>query len=144
MRVENAGCALELKIHFKNRWMIVSPIESDGRSQVEIFMDDVSSNFQSNISGLMVMMERHSKHGCETFNTEQCHYVDQSEKIYEYIKGRLRFFWFEDEDRVIVCTHGIVKKSQKTPKREIDKALRVKTAYLLSKSSRSLQFIDEA
>ncbi|GFM73770.1 hypothetical protein PSCICL_47620 [Pseudomonas cichorii] len=118
-------------------------MEADGRSQVEKFMDEVGAGFEANLNGLLIMMERHSKLGSDAFNTAQCHYVDQGEKIYEYIKGRLRIFWFEDDDKIIVCTHGIVKKSQKTPGREIQKAIRVKRTYSQSKILNSLQFIEE-
>lgn len=106
-------------------------------------MDELSPSFEANLNGLLIMMERHSKLGSAAFNTAQCHYVDQGEKIYEYIKGRLRFFWFEDDDKIIVCTHGIVKKSQKTPRREIQRAIRIKEAYADSKAKNSLTFIEE-
>nr|WP_256736599.1 type II toxin-antitoxin system RelE/ParE family toxin [Pseudomonas gingeri] len=132
-----------MKILFANRWQIASPMESNGLSQVELFMEEVGSGFESNLNGLLIMMERHSKQGPETFNTAQCHYVDQDEKIYEYIKGRLRLFWFEDDDKIVVCTHGIVKKSQKTPRREIQRAIRVKRTYSESKSLNSLRFLSE-
>ncbi len=89
------------------------------------------------------MLERHSRQGPEAFNTAQVHYVDQKEKIYEYIKGRLRLFWFEDGDRVVICTHGIVKKSQKTPKREIDRAIRIKRSYEESKALNLLRLLKE-
>lgn len=134
---------MQLKILYAHRWQIVSPMEPDGRSQVEVFMDEVGPAFAANLSGLLGMMERHSRYGSEAFNTEQCHYVDQNEKIYEYIKGRLRFFWFEDGDRVVVCTHGIIKKSQKTPKREIAKAIRVKNSYKKHRDSGSVTLIEE-
>lgn len=118
-------------------------MEQDGRSQVEIFMDELGPSFEANLNGLLIMMERHSKLGADAFNTAQCHYVDQGERIYEYIKGRLRLFWFEDDDKIVVCTHGIVKKDQKTPRREIQRAVRVKKAYAQSKSLKGLQFIEE-
>jgi len=134
---------MKLKILYAHRWQIVSPMEPDGRSQVEVFMDEVGGGFSANLSGLLGMMERHSKFGAESFNTEQCHYVDQKEKIYEYIKGRLRFFWFEDGERIIVCTHGIIKKTQKTPKREISKAIRIKELYKERKDSGDITLIEE-
>lgn len=134
---------MDVRILFDHRWRVVSPVEPDGRSQVEIFIDELSSSFGANAEGLLIMLERHSKHGPESFNTAQVHYVDQKEKIYEYIKGRLRLFWFEDEDRVVICTHGIVKKTQKTPRREIDKAVRVKRAYEASKARDLLRILSE-
>ena len=40
-----------------------------------------------------------------------------------------RIFCFFDKGRLIVLTNGFQKKSQKTPKKEIDKALKIKKEY---------------
>jgi phage-related protein len=137
------GDLLDVKILFDHRWQIASPAEADGQSQVEIFVDGLAASFSSSAEGLLIMLERHSRQGPDAFNTAQVHYVDQKEKIYEYIKGRLRLFWFEDGDRVVICTHGIIKKTQKTPKREIDRAIRVKRAYEDSKARNLLKLLKE-
>ena len=42
---------------------------------------------------------------------------------------RLFSFWDTDLRTVVVATHGIMKKTQKTPNKEIDKALRLKKEY---------------
>lgn len=43
--------------------------------------------------------------------------------------NRLRIFCFFDEGKLIVLAHGIQKKTQKTPKKEIEKALKIKKEY---------------
>ncbi len=43
---------------------------------------------------------------------------------------RLFAFWNKQQDTVVICTHGILKKTQKTPKREIDKAEQIRMKYL--------------
>ena len=40
-----------------------------------------------------------------------------------------RIFCFFDKGRLVVITNGFQKKTQKTPKQEIEKALKIKTAY---------------
>lgn len=40
-----------------------------------------------------------------------------------------RIFCFFDEGRLIILANGFQKKSQKTPKSEIEKALRIKKEY---------------
>lgn len=40
-----------------------------------------------------------------------------------------RIFAFFDEGNLVVLGNGFQKKSQKTPKQEIDKALKIKTEY---------------
>ena len=43
---------------------------------------------------------------------------------------RLLAFWDPNLKSLIICTHGFVKKTQKTPKSEIDKALEIRKKYL--------------
>jgi phage-related protein len=43
---------------------------------------------------------------------------------------RLFAFWDKRENTFVVCTHGILKKTQKTPKKEIEKAERIRKQYL--------------
>jgi phage-related protein len=51
---------------------------------------------------------------------------------------RLYAFWDGEGEEVtlIVCTHGLVKKTQKTPPKEIEKAERLKRLYFEAKSSK--------
>ena len=42
---------------------------------------------------------------------------------------RLLSFWDTRSETLIVATHGIVKKTQKTPKKEIDKAEAIRKEY---------------
>jgi phage-related protein len=53
--------------------------------------------------------------------------------LYNKIAYRLFAFWDETEKSMIVATHGIVKKTNKTPKKEIEKAKQLRIEYLKSK-----------
>ena len=44
-----------------------------------------------------------------------------------------RIFCFFDVDNLVVIGHGFKKKTQKTPKQQIEKAERIKTEYYESK-----------
>lgn len=44
-----------------------------------------------------------------------------------------RVFCFFDEGKLVVLANGFQKKTQKTPKKEIDKALKIKTEYYENK-----------
>jgi phage-related protein len=43
---------------------------------------------------------------------------------------RLFVFWHKQQNAFVVCTHGILKKTQKTPQKEIDKAEQIRKQYL--------------
>ena len=46
---------------------------------------------------------------------------------------RLLSFFDTDEQALIITTHGFIKKTQKTPKREIDRANSIRTDYFNQK-----------
>lgn len=47
---------------------------------------------------------------------------------------RLFAFWDKDEETLVIATHGIIKKTQKTPAKEIAKAESIKKEYFKNKS----------
>jgi phage-related protein len=49
---------------------------------------------------------------------------------YDKQQIRLLAFWDPNLKSLIVCTHGFIKKTQKTPKSEIKKALEFRKKYL--------------
>src|SRR6188768_3078294 len=53
----------------------------------------------------------------------------------KYFKSQIRLFAFWDpfEKALVVCTHGRYKKSQKTPQHEIDKAEKLRLAFIQMK-----------
>lgn len=66
--------------------------------------------------------------------------------IYEFRKTprrgpALRVLWFYDEGRIVVCTHGFWKTTQRTPAAEIEKAKRLRKDYLHAKRTNSLRIV---
>ncbi|MGM9736631.1 MAG: type II toxin-antitoxin system RelE/ParE family toxin [Candidatus Cryptobacteroides sp.] len=55
----------------------------------------------------------------------------------EYAGNIFRVFFIFDEGNIVVLFNGFNKKSQKTPKNEIQKALRIKEDYYADKQSRN-------
>ena len=78
------------------------------------------------------------------FNIEKCMfgYIDnelfkklENSNIWEFrtlyngISYRLFCFWDTNKNSLVIATHGIIKKTQKTPKKEIDKAENIRREY---------------
>jgi len=86
-----------------------------------------------------------SRLGPSVLNVERSHYVDKKNDIYEFVAGRMRLLWFQSpvEQRVIICSHLFMKKTQKTPLREVTKALKVKEDYLTAFQKGQLEVIEE-
>lgn len=53
--------------------------------------------------------------------------------LYKGIQYRLLAFWDTDAETLIIATHGFVKKTQKTLRKEINKAEAVRILYFNSK-----------
>ena len=49
--------------------------------------------------------------------------------MYRGMAYRLFAFWDTESETLVVATHGFVKKSQKTPQKEIEKAEKIRTQY---------------
>ena len=73
------------------------------------------------IEGLQRIPETYLKH------------LENTEGLYEiriqFGRDIFRIFCFFDKEKLIVLANGFQKKSQKTPKKEIEKALKIKEAY---------------
>lgn len=53
--------------------------------------------------------------------------------LYQGMAYRLFAFWDKDEETLVVATHGLIKKTQKTPKNEIEKAEALRTEWFNNK-----------
>lgn len=105
------------------------------------FLEAQASRIPGTVAGMLVLIENVSKGplGPKELGGDLCHPIDKKNGIYEFIKGQIRVLWFEDEGKVIVCTHAFLKKSPKTPKTEIEKARSIKTRYQNAKAQGRLK-----
>ena len=53
--------------------------------------------------------------------------------LYQKRAYRLFAFWDNEMETFVVATHGILKKTQKTPKKEIEKAEAIRSLYFNAK-----------
>src|SRR4051794_26688530 len=73
-------------------------------------------------------------------NVEVSHKI--AGEIWELIAGRLRVLWFYDEGRLVICSHGFLKRTRKTPVAEVDRARAAYEAYRAAKRSKTLKVED--
>lgn len=58
-------------------------------------------------------------------------------------QGRVRVLWFFDKGRIIVCSHGFIKSSKKTPEREKLMARRALATYHTAQGGNALVFLED-
>lgn len=56
-----------------------------------------------------------------------------SRTLYNGNAYRLFSFWDTEEDTLVIATHGMIKKSQRTPLKEIEKAEAKRKEYFMNK-----------
>ena len=72
-------------------------------------------------------------------NKEKCRALVNTDGLIEFKTGDgVRIVWFWDKNHMMICSHGFIKKQQKTPKREISIAKKNKAEYEIAKKSGAL------
>ena len=124
----------------------VTAFASDRKGKIECplhtFLAECVDNKQYHGSavGLYKLIEMFSASGSEALTTDQSHYVDQDNKIYQLKKGDLRVLYFYASDKsIVICSHGFLKSTTKADKKEVKKAIRLRDEYL---SSGELEFVE--
>ena len=59
------------------------------------------------------------------------------------IHGSLRVLFAHNGNHLILCTSGFVKKSQKTPKREIQRAERILAEFRNARDQNLLEWVED-
>ena len=89
--------------------------------------DKVKSKITYNIGKSMYYIDKELFKKLE--NTE----IWEFRTLYNKQAYRLFAFWDTEENKLVIATHGIIKKTQKTRKKEIEKAEAIRIEYFNSK-----------
>ena len=74
-------------------------------------------------------------------NVKICHQIE--DEIWQIELGRIRILWFYDEGRVIVLSHGFIKKTPRTPEAEKSIARAALKLYREAKAKRKLRILED-
>lgn len=70
-------------------------------------------------------------------------YLEGTDSLYEVRvlthKSNIRIFSFFDEGNLIILINGFIKKTDKTPKNELELGIKLKEEYFLKKSQRKMK-----
>jgi len=92
------------------------------------FLEKLEKESNSDEEKILNLIERTANHGPPS-NEQQCKHLEDG--IYEFkARNGARVLWFYDKGKIIICTHGFVKKKQKTPREEIKRAKTIRNKYL--------------
>lgn len=111
-----------------------------GESPLLDQLEDEAGGRRADVSGMVVLFERAAVAGPRALPRTLVHEV--GEGIWEFVKGKLRVLFFEVDGRLVVCSHAFRKKTQQTPSKERDKAIRLRERYEAAQSDGTLEFIE--
>lgn len=123
----------QLPLH--GTYRLYATCDARGTPELLDFLESLGANMQKDRARMLALLEQVAETGPPR-NVEQSHKLEGD--IWEFIQGRLRVCWFFDEGKVVVCTHGFVKKSQKTPAAEIRRAEARRKAYFQARAADTL------
>lgn len=99
------------------------------QDELDAYQDDPKHH--AHVVGLEAVWDRIPFNGPRQLGANFYHLVDEENGIYEFIKGRLRVLCFEAGGAVCVCSSIFLKKSQKTPRSDVRKAIALKGRFLI-------------
>lgn len=105
---------------------------SSGDKECELLaaFDRLEANEEASGDRLLNLFDQVAADGLSALNSHQFHLVDQEHGIYEFIAGRLRVLFFKGASgQMVICTHLFMKKGQKTPDEEKNRAVKLKKRH---------------
>jgi hypothetical protein len=125
------------------KWTIVAPLDAQGRCEVLDALAELGNDpkTRATAAGFVALWGHIPIEGPRSLGTDNYHRVDDNNDIYEFIKGNHRLLCFQAEGRVVVCSHVIRKKSQKTPAAEKKRAAKLRDEYLAAKKAGAIEFV---
>ena len=108
---------------------------TDGKCPVQEFLDSLSGKAAQKVSWVLSLIE-----DIDIVPSTYFRKLVSTEEIWECRiqlgSNAYRIFCFFDGNSVVVLTHGMIKKTQKTPQREIERAETYRRDYLQRRTKR--------
>lgn len=91
----------------------------------------------------MQILQYVAENGLQKAGPKWTHEADKALKIYEFIKGPLRLFFFKGEGgQIAVCTAGVRKSGNKADKASVKKAYDLSVEYDKAIKAYTLKVVD--
>lgn len=124
-------------------WSILAIAKQNGdktRCETLIFMQSIGKSQSQELSKITRLLNDTAKKGLP-HNSQKFKKLKETDGIYEFKANKIRLLCFFDdtETRLIICTHGFLKSTQKTPKAHIERAEQLKREYFNEKEKGTLK-----
>jgi hypothetical protein len=131
---------MRLKVIDRGQWTLLAVCSDRGECLLQEFLEGLAPNLRGDGARLSRLLERAAENGPQK-NTDINHKIHDD--IWEFIQGRLRVLYFCDQGRLIVCSHGLVKRWQNTLPREVRRAEEARKRYMADKGRNAVTIEEE-
>lgn len=134
---------MKVKVLAQGAWKVIAPLADDGSCELLDSLDELGPKFDAHVLALYdIWAERIPKFGPKKLGNDLYRCVDDKAGIYEFRRGRIRVFSFiAPTGAVCVCTHAILKDSQKVNKRAVTHAKRVKEHFDAAWNAKQVRYV---
>lgn len=101
---------------------------NEAKSFIKSLPHKVQEKIEYNLTKSRYFMDR------ELFKKLEGTNIWEFRTLYDSICYRLLAFWDTETESLVIATHGFIKKSQKTPQKEIAKAEAIRMEYFNDKN----------
>lgn len=112
------------EIFYSGNFYTMLALNISGRCLIQDFIGKLN---ESDKKKTLRLLTRTADHGL--FANEEKFRKIKNEDLWEFKSGQVRIFCFFDRGKIIILSHGFVKKSAKTPKNQIQKAKKLLMEY---------------
>jgi phage-related protein len=106
------------------------------------FLEQAATYHENDFRKLLALLDHCVCNGMPTNEQKVRKLEGRFDDLLEFKAGCLRLFWFWDKGKVVICTHGIVKKSQATPQKDLKTANERRKAYLAAKKNNEIKILE--
>ena len=121
-----------LSLHYKSNKMGINKLKVVLTEEAKAFLDEQPFKAQQKIYYNIFKVEE-GVMKVDIFKKLENTEIWEFRTLYNGICYRLFSFWDTEEETLVIATHGIVKKTQKTPLKEIAKAEEIRKEYFNNK-----------
>ncbi|WP_138514571.1 type II toxin-antitoxin system RelE/ParE family toxin [Rhodoferax bucti] len=134
---------MKIKILAEDAYQVVGVMDGD-LCPAENFLLHGDASTAAARGSLLEMIGYVAEHGLHGAPSAWFHEANKAEKIYEFIKGPLRLFFFKGEgNQVAICTTGVRKSGQKADKSSVSRAAKLRTTYFEARANNTCEVIDD-
>lgn len=130
---------MKLKLVKSGAWSVRAACDENGRCPLLTFFGDMKKHGDKDATAMVRLLAHVAERGPQQLGEDMSRPIRSAEGLFEFKRGKIRVFWFYDEDRVIVCTHGLVKKGQAIEKRDLKAAVKTRQRYMDAKRQKALR-----